>query len=222
MLTDGGMTSRIGSFGWSWWTPWMIQWRRAPSPSSGSKWNTRRCIQYSVSVQNRYPPRARPTTSSGLKCGAPTPNMIPMAGTKITSGTTGCTRESLSRMSESNIRGEAESTSARRAFTPSIYQPWPPLRARPLAVGRLSRPVPEAGPAGPQELEPEGCPEAEHDPPGGAPGAAHRLGEHDRQEVAGDRRHERHDERFSWFPLNHAQKDRPPGKMPCNRRVNAE
>ena len=30
MLTDGGITSRSGSFGWSWWTPWMIQWRRAP------------------------------------------------------------------------------------------------------------------------------------------------------------------------------------------------
>ena len=32
MLTDGGITSRSGSFGWSWWTPWMIQWSRAPSP----------------------------------------------------------------------------------------------------------------------------------------------------------------------------------------------
>jgi hypothetical protein len=52
MLTDGGMTSRIGSLGWSWWTPWMIQWRRAPNPFSGSKWNTSRCIQYSVRVQN--------------------------------------------------------------------------------------------------------------------------------------------------------------------------
>ena len=30
----------------------MIQWTRAPMPSSGSKWNTSRCIQYSVSVQN--------------------------------------------------------------------------------------------------------------------------------------------------------------------------
>jgi hypothetical protein len=47
------MTSLIGSFGWSWCTPWMIQCTRAPKPSSGSKWNTSRCIQYSVSVQNR-------------------------------------------------------------------------------------------------------------------------------------------------------------------------
>ena len=53
MLTDGGMTSRSGSFGWSWWTPWMIQWKRAPSPSSGSKWKIARWIQYSLSVQKR-------------------------------------------------------------------------------------------------------------------------------------------------------------------------
>ena len=52
MLTDGGITSRIGSLGWSWWTPWMIQCSLAPIPCSGSKWNTIRCSQYSVSVQN--------------------------------------------------------------------------------------------------------------------------------------------------------------------------
>ena len=51
MLADGGITSRIGSFGWSWWTPWIIQCSRAPMPSSGSKWKTTRCSQYSVSVQ---------------------------------------------------------------------------------------------------------------------------------------------------------------------------
>ena len=51
MLTDGGITRRSGSFGWSWWTPWMIQCSRAPIPSSGSKWKISRCIQYSVSVQ---------------------------------------------------------------------------------------------------------------------------------------------------------------------------
>ena len=33
--TDGGITSRIGSFGWSWWTPWMIQCSRAPMPVLG-------------------------------------------------------------------------------------------------------------------------------------------------------------------------------------------
>jgi hypothetical protein len=47
---DGGMTSRIGSLGWSWWTPWIIQCIRAPTPCSGSKWNTTRCSQYSVRV----------------------------------------------------------------------------------------------------------------------------------------------------------------------------
>ena len=47
----GGMTSRIGSFGWSWCTPWIIQWSRAPRPSFGSKWKTARWIQYSLSVQ---------------------------------------------------------------------------------------------------------------------------------------------------------------------------
>ena len=57
MLTDGGITSRIGSFGWSWWTPCMIQWSRAPRPSSGSKWKITRWSQYSVSVQNSVAPR---------------------------------------------------------------------------------------------------------------------------------------------------------------------
>ena len=32
---DGGITSRSGSLGWSWWTPWIIQCSRAPSPSLG-------------------------------------------------------------------------------------------------------------------------------------------------------------------------------------------
>ena len=26
----GGITSRSRSFGWSWWTPWMMKWRRLP------------------------------------------------------------------------------------------------------------------------------------------------------------------------------------------------
>ena len=32
MLADGGITSRSGSFGWSWWTPWIIQCSFAPIP----------------------------------------------------------------------------------------------------------------------------------------------------------------------------------------------
>ena len=46
------MTSRSGSFGWSWWTPWTIQCSRAPNPSSGSKWKITRWIQYSASVHS--------------------------------------------------------------------------------------------------------------------------------------------------------------------------
>ena len=34
-LAAGGMTSRSGSFGWSWWTPWIIQCSRAPMPVLG-------------------------------------------------------------------------------------------------------------------------------------------------------------------------------------------
>ena len=53
MLAAGGMTSRSGSFGWSWWTPWIIQCSLAPIPSSGSKWNTSRWSQYSNSVHTQ-------------------------------------------------------------------------------------------------------------------------------------------------------------------------
>ena len=35
-LTAGGITRRSGSFGCSWWMPWMIQCSRAPIPWSGS------------------------------------------------------------------------------------------------------------------------------------------------------------------------------------------
>ena len=52
-LAAGGITSRIGSFGWSWWTPWIIQCSFAPIPSSGSKWKTMRCSQYSNSVHTQ-------------------------------------------------------------------------------------------------------------------------------------------------------------------------
>ena len=48
----GGITSRSGSLGWSWCTPWMIQFMRAPRPSSGSKWKTILCSQYSNRVHS--------------------------------------------------------------------------------------------------------------------------------------------------------------------------
>src|SRR3954454_11460987 len=114
----------------------------------------------------------RPTTAIGLKWGAPSPNMIPIAGTKITSGTTGCTRERRSRKSESNIRGEARRTSARWAsIAPNLADRAP--------VSRL----PEPGPGGPQELEAEGGPEPEDDDLVQAAPLAGGAGEHERQEV---------------------------------------
>ncbi len=44
----------------------MIQCRRAPTPWSGSKWNTSRCSQYSNSVHSAYPATARPTVAATL------------------------------------------------------------------------------------------------------------------------------------------------------------
>ena len=49
--TDGGITSRSLSLGWSWWMPWMMKCIRRPKALSGSQWKTSRCSQYSVSVQ---------------------------------------------------------------------------------------------------------------------------------------------------------------------------
>jgi hypothetical protein len=96
----------------------MIQCSRAPRPSSGSKWKISRCIQYSVSVQKTYPPSTRPTTWIVVGSPrAPTVNATTMAGTKMSTGTIGWTRDSRSRMSESNIRGEAFSASVLRAST---------------------------------------------------------------------------------------------------------
>ena len=46
-----------------------------------------------------------------------------MAGTKMTGGTSGCTRESRSSRSDSNMRGEALSASVRWASTRSHFTP---------------------------------------------------------------------------------------------------
>ena len=56
--TDGGITSRILSLGWSWWMPWMMKCMRRPKALSGSQWKTSRCSQYSVSVQIPIPAEA--------------------------------------------------------------------------------------------------------------------------------------------------------------------
>src|SRR5215217_7385559 len=149
MLTDGGITRRSGSLGWSWWTPWMIQWKRAPGPDSGSKWNTIRWIQYSISVQNSQPMATRATVSPVVSCRAPSTKRTPTTGRKISGGTAGWTRESRSRRSESNILGEAFRTSVRRASTaPEIYRTGNSGRDRSAAL-------PETAPRHHQVLQPE-------------------------------------------------------------------
>ena len=65
----------------------MIQCSRAPQPSSGSKWNTRRCIQYSVSVQNSQPPATSPIASAVVVLLAPSAKSTAIAGPKTTAGT---------------------------------------------------------------------------------------------------------------------------------------
>ena len=55
MLAPGGITRRIRSFGWSWWTPWMMKCIRRPIGWSGSQWKTLRWSQYSDSVQMKRP-----------------------------------------------------------------------------------------------------------------------------------------------------------------------
>src|SRR4051812_26849760 len=143
------MTRRSGSLGWSWWTPWMIQWKRAPGPDSGSKWNTIRWIQYSISVQNSQPLATKATVSAVVSCLAPTTNRATDAGRKISGGTTGWTRDSLSRRSESNILGEALRTSVRRASTTlEIY------RTERSSL-RRSAALPESAPRRHQVLQPE-------------------------------------------------------------------
>ena len=67
MLTAGGMTSRIASLGWSWWTPWMMKWRRSPPRNFGSQWKTSRCSQYSVSVQITSPARTSSADGPGAE-----------------------------------------------------------------------------------------------------------------------------------------------------------
>ena len=62
-LTAGGITRRRRSFGWSWWTPWMMKWSRLPRGWSGSQWKTSRCSQYSVKVQISSPSATSSTIS---------------------------------------------------------------------------------------------------------------------------------------------------------------
>ena len=89
---DGRQHQAIGSLGWSWWTPWIIQWRRAPSPLSGSKWKTVRCVQYSHRVQNTQPDANAISEATSGMCGSTTTAIVTIAGPKISSGTMRCTR----------------------------------------------------------------------------------------------------------------------------------
>src|SRR5215208_7014691 len=84
---------------------------------------------------------------------APTTKRAVIAGTKMTTGTIGCTRESRSSRSDSNIRGEAFRTSVRRASTsPNLA---PSDDAKRASSGSLTR-RPQRSPEGDHEVEPEG------------------------------------------------------------------
>ena len=110
MLTAGGMTSRMASLGWSWWTPWMMKWTRSPPGNFGSQWKKSRWSQYSVRVQIAIPARKRSAavpTESPRSIPSQTPPTT--TGTKTTAGTAGWTREKKSRNLLSNIGGDAES-----------------------------------------------------------------------------------------------------------------
>ncbi len=85
----------------------------APMPSSGSKWKTTRCSQYSVSVQNTQPAKANSRVASTPLPPRSTTNRAVTAGPNRAGGTAGCTRDSRSRVSDLNIRGEALSVSVR-------------------------------------------------------------------------------------------------------------
>src|SRR5437764_4790023 len=91
----------------------MIQWSLAPMPSSGSKWNTIRCSQYSVRVQKRYPPSTHTGVSQPDPWITPSTTRNTIVGPNRSGGIAGCTRESRSSRSDSNIRGEARSASLR-------------------------------------------------------------------------------------------------------------
>ena len=114
MLAAGGITRRIASLGWSWWTPWIMKWRRSPPRNFGRQWKTRRWSQYSVGVQMTTPAR---TSSAVVPPESPRsrPSQIPPAttGRKTAAGIAGWTLVKKSRNLLSNIGGEAESRTVR-------------------------------------------------------------------------------------------------------------
>src|SRR5580765_7155485 len=108
----GGITSRSGSLGWSWWTPWKIQCSRVPSRLFGSRWKTERWIQYSAKVQDAYPPRKQsPASHSGRRVSVSAPRTM-IVGAKNSSGMIGRLRVNRSSLEEKS-GGEARRTSER-------------------------------------------------------------------------------------------------------------
>ena len=104
-------------------------------PASGSKWNTSRCSQYSNSVHSAYPDIARPTIAATLTCARLQAAITAITGTNNSSGTAGCTREKKSSRRDSNIGGDALSTSERRL----------PLPVRRFTTSSVSRRVHQRG-----------------------------------------------------------------------------
>src|SRR3712207_6653570 len=154
----------------------MIQWKRAPGPESGSKWKTTRWIQYSESVQKSQPPATSATLAPVETSGAPARNRMTTVGRKMIGGTAGCTRESRSSRSDSNILGDAFRTSVRRASK------VPNLPHGEGAQRGDSAALPEAAPARHEVLEAEGGGDSVDD-------HLHRRGrsrEDQPKEVAGD------------------------------------
>ena len=89
----------------------MIQCSRAPKPCSGSKWKTMRCSQYSKSVHSAYQPITSPILGGRRTINNLQAPSSPIPGTKMITGTSGCTREQASSSRDSNIGGESLSTS---------------------------------------------------------------------------------------------------------------
>ena len=108
MLAAGGITRRIASLGWSWWTPWIMKWSRSPPRNFGCQWKTSRCSQYSVRVQITRPARTSSAVVPALRPRSRPSQIAPTTtGRKTTAGIAGWTRVKKSRKRLSNIGGDA-------------------------------------------------------------------------------------------------------------------
>ena len=108
--TEGGITRRILSLGWSWWMPWMMKCMRRPKALSGSQWKISRWSQYSVRVQKATPPsEIRIICQTDQPFVAPIHSAATITGTKMIAGIAGCTREKKLRNSLLKSGGDADS-----------------------------------------------------------------------------------------------------------------